>query len=262
MSSDGAARPHRECYAMSAAILAVIGFSTVVTAFISGILGMAGGMILMGVLLALLPVAAAMMLHGVIQLAANAARAWMLRSQIDRRVLTGYALGSFAALGAFALVQLVVSKPVALLALGAMPFIAWMLPKDLRLDVGRRGHPFACGAVCGALSLTAGISGPILDVFFMHSTMGRHAVVATKAATQSLSHLLKIAYFGAIVSATGDEVTPAVAATMVVLAIAGTRASKAVLERIDDSTFRVWTRRVTLTIGAVYLGSAGVMLGG
>ena len=245
---------------MSLAILTFVGFATVVTAFISGILGMAGGMILMGVLLAVMPVAAAMMLHGVIQLAANGARAWMLRHEIDRRVFNGYALGSFAALGAFALVQLVVSKPVALLMLGSMPFIAWLLPKDLRLDVGRRGHPFACGAVCGALSLTAGISGPILDVFFMYSKMGRHAVVATKAATQSLSHTLKIAYFGVIASTATEEVTWMVCAVMVVLAILGTRASRAVLEKMDDFTFRSWTRRVTLTIGAFYLASAALML--
>jgi hypothetical protein len=57
-------------------------------------------------------------------------------------------------------------------------------------------------------------------------------------------------------------VTLVVCALMVVLAIAGTRASRAVLEKIDDSTFRQWTRRVTLTIGAFYLASAAVMLGG
>jgi len=96
----------------------------------------------------------------------------------------------------------------------------------------------------------------------MHSAMGRHAVVATKAATQSLSHTLKILYFGAIASAAAEDVTPLVCGLMVLLAIAGTRASRAVLERIDDTTFRTWTRRVTLTIGAFYLASAAVMLGG
>ena len=41
--------------AISLFVVAALAFSTLATSFISGILGMAGGMILMGVLLALLP---------------------------------------------------------------------------------------------------------------------------------------------------------------------------------------------------------------
>ena len=47
---------------MSTTVLAVIlAASALVTSFISGILGMAGGLILMGILLALMSVPAAMM---------------------------------------------------------------------------------------------------------------------------------------------------------------------------------------------------------
>jgi len=45
------------------------------TSFVSGIFGMAGGMILMGILLAIMPLAAAMVLHGLTQMAANGWRA-------------------------------------------------------------------------------------------------------------------------------------------------------------------------------------------
>ena len=82
---------------MSLILLAIIAFATFVTSFISGILGMAGGMILMGVLITALPVATAMLLHGITQLAANGWRAWMLRGSIDWRVFRGYAIGSVAA---------------------------------------------------------------------------------------------------------------------------------------------------------------------
>ena len=47
----------------SLAVLAALAVSALATSFISGILGMAGGMILMGVLLALLTVPQAMVLH-------------------------------------------------------------------------------------------------------------------------------------------------------------------------------------------------------
>jgi hypothetical protein len=48
----------------AALLLPALALAALVTAFLSGILGMAGGMILMGALLALLPVADAMVLHG------------------------------------------------------------------------------------------------------------------------------------------------------------------------------------------------------
>jgi hypothetical protein len=71
-------------------VYAALGLASLVTSFISGILGMAGGMILMGVLLAFLPLAAAMMLHGVCQFTANGWRAFSCCREIDWRVFRGY----------------------------------------------------------------------------------------------------------------------------------------------------------------------------
>jgi len=194
---------------MSAALVfSVLALSTLVTSFISGILGMAGGMILMGVLLALLPLPAAMMLHGISQLASNGGRAFMLRKEVDWRVFRGYAIGAAIALSFFAATHLVVGKAAAMILMGLTPFVVLALPEKLHLNVERRGHSTLCGLVCLALSLTAGIAGPILDVFFVRSKMSRHAVVATKALTQTMSHLIKIIYFGGMMAIQGSEVTP------------------------------------------------------
>ena len=141
---------------------AILGVSVLVTSFVSGILGMAGGMILMGILLLMMPLPAAMMMHGVTQLASNAWRALLWRKSVDWRVFRGYVAGAMLALGLFAMLQLVVSKPVALIVMGLTPFISLALPERLHLNVERRGHSFGCGVICSALSLTAGVSGPIL----------------------------------------------------------------------------------------------------
>jgi uncharacterized membrane protein YfcA len=240
-------------------LFGILAVSSLVPSFISGILGMAGGMILMGILLALMPLPAAMMLHGVTQLASNLWRAVLWRNQVDWRVFRGYALGALVALGLFAMVRLVVGKPVALIAMGFTPFVSLWLPEGLHLNVERRGHSFACGLVSSAISLTAGVSGPILDIFFVRSKMRRHAVVATKAMTQSFSHVLKIFYFGAVVSLVGGRVDPWTGAMMVLLAVAGTSLSRTVLERMDDASFRLWTRRTVLTLGVFYVGN-GIFL--
>lgn len=242
-----------------ALLLGILALSSLVTSFISGILGMAGGMILMGVLLALLPLPAAMMLHGLTQLASNAWRALLWRTQVDWRVFRGYAYGAFVALAVFVVIRLVVSKPVALVAMGITPFLTLWLPEGLHLNVERRGHPFVCGIACAAISLMSGVSGPILDIFFVRSKMRRHAVVATKAMTQSFTHVLKIFYFGTVLSLTGGQVHPLVAVMMVLLAVVGTSLSRRVLERMDDTSFRRWTRWTVLTLGAFYLAD-GVLL--
>lgn len=242
----------------------LIAVSSLVTSFISGILGMAGGMILMGVLLALLSLPAAMLLHGISQLTANGWRALLLRRQIDWRVFRGYTAGAALALLAFALLQFVASKPVALILMGLTPFVGLALPERFHLNVERRGHSFACGLVNTAIALVAGVSGPILDLFFIRSKMGRHAVVATKATVQSLSHLMKIGYFGGILAfsreTAGAPPDPLLAGTVVVLAVIGTSLSRRVLERISDADFRRWTRWTVMTLGSFYLASGVLAL--
>ena len=216
-------------------MLAVLAAGVVVTSFLSGIFGMAGGMILMGILLTMMPLPAAMMMHGVTQLASNGWRALLWRKSVDWRVFRGYVLGAMVALALFAMLQLVVSKPVALIVMGLTPFLSLALPESLHLNVERRGHSFSCGLICSSLSLTAGVSGPILDVFFIRSKMTRHAVVATKAMTQSFSHLQKIVYFGAMVAGARGVVEPWLAVVLVLTAFAGTSLSRRVLERMNDA---------------------------
>jgi uncharacterized membrane protein YfcA len=239
------------------ASFAIITVTVFVTSFISGILGMAGGMILMGVLLALMSVPAAMMLHGVAQLAANGWRAWLWRTQIDWRVFRGNFYGSLLALAIFTVLQLVGSRLVVYLFLGLTPFVSYVLPPKLKLNVDRKGHPFVCGLSCTGLQLLSGIAGPLLDVFFLQSKMTRQQVVATKASTQTMSHLLKIFYFGFLI---GTEQRGSVewwmAISMILVAMAGTTASRGVLERMTDVNFRKWTRATVTMIGLFYLGNA------
>ena len=49
----------------------LIGATIVFSSFVSGVFGMAGGLILIGVLLALMPLPTAMVLHAITQMASN-----------------------------------------------------------------------------------------------------------------------------------------------------------------------------------------------
>ncbi len=47
---------------------------------------------------------------------------------------------------------------------------------------------------------------------------------------------------------------------MVLLAFAGTQLSKRVLEKMNDESFRFWTRWTVMATGVVYLGSGTLLL--
>src|SRR4051794_8000040 len=146
-------------------ILAALAVVAVVTSFISGIFGMAGGMMLIGFLLLMLPVPVAMVFHGVIQIAANGWRAWLWRRHIRWRIVLEFGVGSVAALLVFSFFSFVPDKALVLVMVGLTPLIALSVPARIAPDVERGGHAFLAGAIGGAMQLVAGITGPLLDIF-------------------------------------------------------------------------------------------------
>ena len=84
---------------MTPLMIAALGALMVATAFLSGLFGMAGGMILIGVLLALMPLPTAMVLHAITQMASNGWRAVLWRAHIRWRPVCVYLIGCALALG-------------------------------------------------------------------------------------------------------------------------------------------------------------------
>ena len=89
---------------MTPLLILSLSLTVVATSFISGIFGMAGGMILMGVLIATMPLPAAMVLHAVTQMASNGWRALLWWRHIRWRPVAFYLLGSALALAAWSVV--------------------------------------------------------------------------------------------------------------------------------------------------------------
>ncbi|TSH91601.1 TSUP family transporter [Verticiella sediminum] len=224
------------------------------TSLVSGVFGMAGGMILMAVLVGAMPVAAAMVLHGVTQMAANGGRALLWRQRIAWPILGAYSVGLLAALGLFGLLRYVPDRGVVLISLGLLPFVALAVPPRYAPQADRPVGAFVCGVLNGAVQMLAGVSGPLLDVFFVRSRMDRRDVVATKAACQTLAHATKLVYFAAFAGAWhSDTVEFWVLPLAIAAAFWGTHLSRTLLERMSDVGFRRWTRRIIMAIGVVCL---------
>jgi uncharacterized protein len=234
--------------------LGLIGF---VTATLSGVFGMAGGMILMGAFAALLPVADAMVLHGATQLLSNAHRAVILLKDVYLRGLAYYAFGALVAYAVMAQIRFVPEPVLVFATLGCAPFLAAALPARL-FDFERPAAAMLCGAQVISVQMLAGAAGPLLDIAFVNTGLSRTQVVATKAVTQVLSHGLKLIYF--IPLAAHDALSLELALGLAAATLAGTWLGTQILRRMSDQSFRRWSRLIVFAVGGFYLAKAGTLL--
>ena len=243
---------------MSAGVAAFVVASAFVTATLSGIFGMAGGLVLMGALALVLPVSAAFVTHGLLQLVANGWRAVLHRRHVRWDIVGWYALASAAAALLVSLLSFVPSKPLLFLLLGLVPFLTWLPQRWISLDAARPPQALASGFAVTGLNLTAGVAGPLLDIFFVRTELTRHAIVATKAATQVFAHLAKIVVYGApfLTGATAGLPPWWVFAVAVPLSMLGTFTGGLILDRMSDVNFKRWTRWIVTGVGVLYLVQA------
>lgn len=237
---------------MTPTLILVLLISVLATSAISGVLGMAGGMILMAILVSTVSVSAAMLIHGAVQATSNGSRAWFLRSHIQWHILPAYGLGAALAFGAFSALTLVPDTGIVLIAIGLFPWLARALPKLRGLDVCHKPTAVLCGIVVTAAQLLAGASGPLLDVFYLNARLNRFEIIASKAFTQTLGHLLKLVYYGLIIGVT-EDIAAAFYATAMAVAVVGTRLGTRLLAQWDDARFRVVSGRIILVIATVCL---------
>ena len=232
----------------------IIILTTLGTAFLSSIFGMLGGVILMGILVSIMPVSQAMVLHGLIQLTSNGYRAWLNRKDINWSIVATLIVGNIIALAGLVFVAFVPDRITVLLALGLLPYIAWALPKNAALDVSKKPIGLLAGMVVVATNLLAGVGGPLLDIFFQRVDMTRHQVVATKALAQSLGHISKVIFFGFLtVSASNDWPVLWLVLIAMTASVTGTTLGKKILDKINDEIFFLWTQRILLSVGAVFI---------
>ena len=232
------------------ALFVFIVLTVFATSVLSGILGMAGGIVLMAVLVTTLGVANAMILHGAVQATANGSRAWFLKRHIRWNILPMYLVGAGLAVGVFSVLTLIPDASVVLILVGVFPWMARFSKHLQGLDVTHQPTTVVCGFVVTSAQLLAGASGPLLDVFYLNSPLNRQQIVANKALTQTIGHGLKIVYYGVIVAVVNT--TPAwLFALAIVSAILGTKVGTRLLMRWNDTDFQRTSQFIILTIASL-----------
>ena len=220
----------------------LVTISVFLTSLLSGVVGMAGGIILLAILVSLMSVPNAMFLHGLVQAFANGSRFLLIRQHVVWSTLPVYFLGTATALVPFVLLTIVPHKGLLLLLIGIVTLIGVNIPKNWGLDIKKPWVSFLCGATVGFTQLLAGTSGPILDLFFQKSQLNRFEIVATKAFTQTIGHVCKMGYYLYITVqlnwlSSGQEIL-GLTLVAVVVSMLGTWCGVQILHRIPEQTFQ------------------------
>ena len=244
---------------MTPLMIAALGLLMVATAFLSGLFGMAGGLILIGVLLTILPLPSAMVLHAITQMASNGWRAFLWRRHIRWRPVSIYMIGCTLAFGAWSITRYVPDKPVALLLLGVTPFMARLTPASIKPNPDSIWQGTLYGSICMGLMLMTGVSGPLMDTFFLGGKFDRRGIVATKATCQVASHFVKLIYFGGVIDQAA-ALNPWLALAAIASSMLGTTLATRVLQAMSDGQFRTWANRIITAIASYYVAHGLVLL--
>jgi hypothetical protein len=226
---------------------------------------MAGGMILMAVLLQLMPVQAAFFFHASVQLVSNGWRCFLWRKHIVWKALPYWAAGVAAGVALVACFSYSPGKETVLIMIGAVPLIGLGLRRIMTLSIMNPVQAFFAAIGLTFVHLTGGVVGALLDLLYNNTKLTRHQIVATKAFTQSASHILRLVYFGALLplltGAAGwpKELNPAILPMMMALSVVGTSTATLILKRFDDDGFKRATRYIIAAV-SVYCLTRGILL--
>ncbi len=233
----------------------LLACAALLTSILSAILGMAGGITLLAVMLLFLEPLAAVPVHGAIQLVSNGSRTAIQRRHVEWGLLGSYAvlLVPMSAVG----LALARSLPpqTARVLIGVFVLVAVWAPHWLfiRTDPDRmtpRRRFFLLGGVIGLLNPTVGATGVLQAPFFLKLGISRQGVVGTQAACQTLGHLVKIALFGLAGFAFLEFAAPLL--LLCASVVVGTWIGSRILGRVSEEVF-VQLYRGVVTLVALRL---------
>jgi len=234
---------------------------TVITSIVSGIMGMAGGMLLLAVMLLRLEPSLAIPLHGIVQLVSNGSRALFLRRHVRWPAVWRFAwpLLPGGALGIWLLGY--VPPSGSRIAIGAFVLVSTWLKSFFVIGTGEsatRALPVG-GALVGFFSTLVGATGPLLGPFVLALELGSQGTIATLAACQIFQHASKVALFGLRGFNISGYLAPSV--LLCACSILGSAIGTRLLDQIPEKHFKISVRLVltALALQQLYQGVTSLL---
>lgn len=225
----------------------ILAVAALLTSIVSGILGMAGGIMLLATMLCFMSHAEAVPIHAAVQIPSNGTRALAFISSVDRRALSLFVVGVIpgGVVGAavlWAIGPAKESEPWLKMLIGAYILFATFV---LRKRKGGEKKPerslarnfITVGFFAGSAALTVGAVGPLIAPTFARLDFVKERLIATKATCQLCTHVMKIPAFLLLrdLDVTRLGVT---AVIMMLVVIPGTLIGKRILKFVPEAGFR------------------------
>lgn len=252
---------------MSDLVIYIITAATFITSLISGIFGMAGGMILKVVFLNILTVNASMIIHALIQMVANGWRCFIWRKHIVWNVLPPYFWGIGIGITLVSFMQYVPSAPVVLIIMGIIPIFCIAFSRYIQLTIENKKQTLIASIILTFIQMTTGVIGPLLDLLYNTSSLTRQQIVSTKAFSQTIMHFIRICYYSLLIplilGVTGEGwpegLTWWIVGLFILASIAGTSAAAPIVQRLNDQKFKFYSKIIILIV-SIYCLIQGIYL--
>lgn len=244
----------------------LLSIAAFLTSALSAMIGMAGGITLLAVMVLFLPWELLIPLHGCVQLVSNSSRVLSFIKHVNWSIFLRFCVACIPAsyLGLMAVGQFDENLTKALIAFFIL-YAVHFAPKLQSAGSRLFSNFFLAGTLAGSISMVVGATGPLIAPFFINSTLEKEQIIATKAICQAMVHLVKINLFGAVLNFSITDHYELLG-YMCVAVILGTLCGKWILEnKVSDQLFRKLYRLVLSVVAlklllydSIYLGFAGV----
>lgn len=241
------------------AALAAVGF---LTAALSGVAGLGGGTILIGVLYAIgLAPVVAVPLFAAVQFVSNLSRTAAYARHVEWRAAGWFLLT--AAPMPFLVAPFVASANinVVLLLLAGLILASLIPSKDGGEPLPLVPAVLFAGFLNGTIGMFVGATGLFVGRLFLRPEWSKETVIGTLALTQTLGHLLRVFGYASVGFAVTERID--LLLPLVLAVIAGTFAGRALNNRLDEALFRRLFKAilVVLSLKLIYDGTTGLLVG-
>lgn len=222
---------------LSLSSLIILTVSVFCCSIISGMMGMAGGVLFLGILASFVETTYVVPIYAVVMLVSSSSRSILFHKHINWQIVLRYALGLLpgALLGIY--VFQLLPKDLIKLSMGIFILAAIFLPVSKSESRFNVGIFVPVGLVAGFFGIFFGASGPLTSSFYIRQGIIKEALIASKSTCSVLEHALKIFLFGLI----GINVLSygGVILCLVLAVIPGIYIGKRFLNKISDRYFLV-----------------------
>lgn len=239
------------------AALTVCGFGT---AFLSGVAGLGGGTILIGVLYAVgMAPAEAVPLFAAVQLVSNSSRTVAYLRHVEWRAAGWFALAAVPATFLVAPHAAAVDGDWVRLIL-ALLILASLAPgQSARAPLPPRAAYLTAGLLNGALGMFVGATGLFVGRLFFRPEWAKETTIGTLALTQVIGHGLRVLAYGAVGYSVFAQ--PWLLGPLAASVVAGTWAGKRANAHISEAHFARLFSLILLLLAAklLYDGLTGIL---